>query len=189
MRKLVAALAAGVAIAFPTSAAAEVVATVPAEENASPAFVENYNRAWERSPETCREREHAVWKQGDPKSQVKEGADHMRRCRAQFMEARAAAQAAAAAAAQQLVSAPAPTAAPTSSAGGCPASMAPESGSAGYSAYNPSSGATGCYQIIPSTAEAHDCDLSTPAGQDECAARICATSGNGAWAASGAAPC
>jgi hypothetical protein len=75
------------------------------------------------------------------------------------------------------------------STGGCPASMAPESGSAGYSAYNPSSGATGCYQIIPSTAAAHGCDLSTPAGQDACAAEICATQGSGAWAASGASPC
>jgi hypothetical protein len=86
--------------------------------------------------------------------------------------------------------APAPvaeTVAPSS--GGCPASMAPESGSAGYSAYNPASGATGCYQVIPSTAAAHNCDLSTPAGQDACAAAICATQGNAAWSASGATPC
>jgi hypothetical protein len=71
----------------------------------------------------------------------------------------------------------------------CPASMFAESGTAGYDAYNPSSGATGCYQILPSTAAAHDCDLSTPVGQDACAAAICSTQGSAAWAASGASPC
>ena len=91
---------------------------------------------------------------------------------------------------EPVAEAPAPAApAPVASSGGCPASMAPESGSAGYSAYNASSGATGCYQIIPSTAAAYGCDLSTPAGQDTCAARICEGQGNAAWASSGAAPC
>lgn len=87
----------------------------------------------------------------------------------------------------------APTPAPVSVApapvGGCPASMAAESGSAGYGAYNASSGATGCYQILPSTAAAHGCDLSTPGGQDQCAQSICATEGPGAWSSSGANPC
>jgi hypothetical protein len=62
-----------------------------------------------------------------------------------------------------------------------------ESGpSESYTATNPSSGAYGRYQIIPSTAANHDCDLSTPAGQDACAATIMATEGPGAWASSGA---
>lgn len=88
--------------------------------------------------------------------------------------------------------APAPTPtvapAPVATSSGC-VGMEAESGTAGYSAYNPSSGATGCYQIIPSTAASLGCDLSTPAGQDACKNEICATSGNGAWASSGATPC
>jgi hypothetical protein len=50
-----------------------------------------------------------------------------------------------------------------------------------YGAYNPSSGATGAYQIIPSTAAAYGCDLSYPAGQDACASEIYAAEGAGAW--------
>ena len=50
-----------------------------------------------------------------------------------------------------------------------------------YSAYNPSSGAYGAYQIIPSTAAAFGCDLSSPAGQDQCAGRIWRGQGRGAW--------
>lgn len=50
-----------------------------------------------------------------------------------------------------------------------------------YNAVNPSSGAYGAYQIMPGTAAAHGCDLSTPAGQDSCAAEIWATQGRGAW--------
>lgn len=84
--------------------------------------------------------------------------------------------------------APTTSAPTTTTSTGC-TGMEAESGTAGYDAYNPSSGATGCYQIIPSTAEAHNCDLSTPAGQDACAATICATEGSGAWAASGVSPC
>lgn len=41
-----------------------------------------------------------------------------------------------------------------------------------YGAVNPSSGATGKYQILPSTAQAYGCDLATPAGQDACAVEI-----------------
>lgn len=50
-----------------------------------------------------------------------------------------------------------------------------------YTARNPSSGAYGAYQIIPSTARAFNCDLSTPGGQDACAAKIWAGQGRGAW--------
>jgi len=50
-----------------------------------------------------------------------------------------------------------------------------------YGAVNPSSGAYGAYQIMPSTAAAYGCDLSTPRGQDACAARIWARQGPGAW--------
>jgi len=41
-----------------------------------------------------------------------------------------------------------------------------------YNAYNPSSGARGAYQILPSTSAAYGCNMATPAGQDDCAARI-----------------
>ena len=51
-----------------------------------------------------------------------------------------------------------------------------------YGAVNPSSGARGKFQILPSTAAAHGCDLSTPAGQDACAVKIWAGgAGRGQW--------
>lgn len=79
--------------------------------------------------------------------------------------------------------------APVSSAGaaGVPA-CASESGtnySTGPSNTNPSSGATGRYQILPSTAAAYGCDLSTAAGQDACAQTIYAHQGAGAWVGCG----
>ena len=49
-----------------------------------------------------------------------------------------------------------------------------------YSAQNPS-GAYGAYQIMPETAAAYGCDLSTPAGQDACAAEIYSDVGTSAW--------
>lgn len=68
-----------------------------------------------------------------------------------------------------------------SGGGGLPeCTYGPESGG-DYSAYNPSSGATGKYQIIPSTAAAYGCDLSTEGGQDACAAEIYADVGGSAW--------
>jgi hypothetical protein len=93
----------------------------------------------------------------------------------------------------QPVSEPiAPTPAPTSTvapstAGGCPSYMAAEASSP--TATNPTSGAYGCFQVLPSTSKALGCDLSTMAGQFACKDEICATSGNGAWSASGATPC
>lgn len=84
--------------------------------------------------------------------------------------------------------APTSTVAPSTAGSGC-VGMEAESGSAGYSAYNPSSGATGCYQILPSTAANYGCSLSTPGGQDACMESICADVGNSAWTASGATPC
>lgn len=52
-----------------------------------------------------------------------------------------------------------------------------------YGAVNPSSGAYGAYQILPSTSAAYGCDMATPAGQDDCAARIWAGgAGRGQWA-------
>jgi Transglycosylase-like domain len=97
---------------------------------------------------------------------------------------------------RMLAPAPAPTTSSTavssssgSSAGaaGVPA-CASESGtnySTGSSNTNPSSGATGRYQILPSTAAAYGCDLSTPAGQDACAQTIYAHQGAGAWVGCG----
>lgn len=49
-----------------------------------------------------------------------------------------------------------------------------------YYARNPS-GAYGAYQIMPGTARAYGCDLSSPAGQDACAARIYAREGASPW--------
>ena len=80
----------------------------------------------------------------------------------------------------------------SSAAGGGGASGVPacasESGtnySTGSANTNPSSGATGRYQIIPSTAAAYGCDLSTPGGQDACAGRIYRGQGAGAWVGCG----
>ena len=57
----------------------------------------------------------------------------------------------------------------------------PESGGS-YTAYNPSSGAYGKYQIIPSTWAAHCSGLDRgPGGQEQCAARVYAAQGSGAW--------
>lgn len=50
-----------------------------------------------------------------------------------------------------------------------------------YHAINPSSGAYGAYQILPSTSAGLGCNMATPAGQDECARRVWATQGRGAW--------
>jgi Transglycosylase-like domain len=72
-------------------------------------------------------------------------------------------------------------------AAGVPA-CASESGddySTGPDNTNPSSGATGRYQILPSTAAGYGCDLSTPAGQDACAQVIYANQGAGAWVGCG----
>lgn len=62
-----------------------------------------------------------------------------------------------------------------------PASIVSCESGGSYTAVNQSSGAYGAYQILPSTAAAHGCDLSTAGGQDQCAAKIWATEGRGAW--------
>ncbi len=67
-------------------------------------------------------------------------------------------------------------------------SCASESGSnysTGASNTNASSGATGRYQILPSTAAAYGCSLSTAAGQDACAQTIYEHQGAGAWVGCG----
>lgn len=72
-------------------------------------------------------------------------------------------------------------------ASGVPA-CASESGtnySTGPDNTNPSSGATGRYQILPSTAQAYGCDLSTAAGQDACAQVIYEHQGASAWVGCG----
>lgn len=80
---------------------------------------------------------------------------------------------------------PAPAPAPVSS-GGCPSYMAGEASSP--TAVNPSSGASGCYQVLPSTAAAMGSACSD-VNSSSCVAAICATSGNAAWASSGSTPC
>jgi len=97
------------------------------------------------------------------------------------------------------VSTPAPASAPASTAPAPTASVVSGSGATGsggysipssivmcesggdYNAVNPSSGAYGAYQILPSTSAGLGCDMSTPAGQDRCAAKVWATQGRGAW--------
>ncbi len=72
-------------------------------------------------------------------------------------------------------------------AGGVPA-CASESGSnysTGAANTNASSGATGRYQITPSTAAAYGCSLATAAGQDACAQVIYSRQGAGAWVGCG----
>lgn len=49
-----------------------------------------------------------------------------------------------------------------------------------YNAQNPS-GAYGAYQIMPGTSAAYGCDMSSPAGQDACAAKIYAAEGASPW--------
>jgi hypothetical protein len=48
-------------------------------------------------------------------------------------------------------------------------------------ATNSSSSAYGIHQIIPSTAQAYDCDLTTVGGQESCAQAIYADVGTSAW--------
>ena len=75
----------------------------------------------------------------------------------------------------------------TAGAAGVPA-CASESGddySTGSENTNASSGATGRYQILPSTAAGYGCDLTTPAGQDACAQTIYEHQGAGAWVGCG----
>jgi hypothetical protein len=70
---------------------------------------------------------------------------------------------------------------------GVPA-CASESGtnySTGVSNTDTSSGATGRYQILPSTAAAYGCSLATAAGQDACAQTIYQHQGAGAWVGCG----
>lgn len=77
---------------------------------------------------------------------------------------------------------PVATSVPTASAGYSVPSyiVACESGG-DYGAVNPSSGAYGAYQILPSTSAAYGCDMSSPAGQDACAGEIYADVGSSAW--------
>jgi Transglycosylase-like domain len=80
-----------------------------------------------------------------------------------------------------------PTSTGSAGAGGVPA-CASESGtnySTGPDNTNSSSGATGRYQILPSTAAAYGCSLATAAGQDACAQVIYEHQGAGAWVGCG----
>jgi hypothetical protein len=76
----------------------------------------------------------------------------------------------------------APATEPTYSSGGyaIPSYIVECESGGDYTAQNPS-GAYGAYQIMPGTADAYGCDLSTPAGQDACAAEIYATEGSSPW--------
>ncbi len=91
---------------------------------------------------------------------------------------------------QRMIAPAASVASPTgdvAGAAGVPA-CASESGtnySTGADNTNPSSGATGRYQILPSTAQAYGCDLSTAAGQDACAQVIYEHQGASAWVGCG----
>ena len=85
-----------------------------------------------------------------------------------------------------------PAASTALAAGGAGASGVPacasESGSnysTGASNTNASSGATGRYQILPSTAAAYGCSLATAAGQDACAQTIYEHQGASAWVGCG----
>ena len=93
---------------------------------------------------------------------------------------------------RMLTPAPSTTAAsPTAGTGNGTATVpacASESGSdysTGSENTNGSSGATGRYQITPSTAASYGCNLGTPAGQDACAQTIYQHQGAGAWVGCG----
>src|ERR1700759_4695534 len=95
----------------------------------------------------------------------------------------------------ERMSTPAPSstaASPAASTGtGTLPACASESGtnySTGSDNTNASSGATGRYQITPSTAANYGCSLATPAGQDACAQTIYARQGAGAWTGCGGEP-
>jgi len=94
----------------------------------------------------------------------------------------AAEQAAAETAASESVGADTPTTTTDTSSGGysIPEYIVQCESGGDYSASNPS-GAYGAYQIMPGTAEAYGCDLSTAAGQDACAAEIYSDVGSSAW--------
>lgn len=74
----------------------------------------------------------------------------------------------------------------TTSSGGCPSYMSGEASSP--TAVNPSSGASGCYQVTPGTAAAEGAACSD-VNATSCVAAICADQGNYAWSSSGARPC
>jgi hypothetical protein len=79
-------------------------------------------------------------------------------------------------------------ASPAGAGGGTLPACASESGtnySTGSENTNASSGATGRYQITPSTAANYGCSLTTAAGQDACAQTIYAHQGAGAWTGCG----
>jgi hypothetical protein len=92
------------------------------------------------------------------------------------------------AAAAQGPGSPTPTSgAGSGGSGGVPA-CASESGSnysTGSANTNGSSGATGRYQITPSTAASYGCNLATAAGQDACAQAIYQRQGASAWVGCG----
>jgi hypothetical protein len=84
-----------------------------------------------------------------------------------------------------VASAPAPTTvAPAAGAYSIPSGIVQCESGGDYSAVGP--GTTdapyGAYQIKPSTASSYGCDLSTPEGQDACAAEIWAAEGSSPWA-------
>jgi len=84
-------------------------------------------------------------------------------------------------------SSPAGSSAPGTGTGTMPA-CASESGtnySTGSDNTNASSGATGRYQITPSTAANYGCNLGTSAGQDACAQTIYEHQGASAWVGCG----
>jgi hypothetical protein len=82
------------------------------------------------------------------------------------------------------VAAPTPTTtiiAPTTDGYSIPSYIVSCESGGDYGAVNPSSGAYGAYQILPSTSAAYGCDMSSPAGQDACAAEIYAAEGSSPW--------
>lgn len=104
----------------------------------------------------------------------------------------------------QRMVAPAPTGDPAASGMPAPATVSPPAGtgtgtgtlpacasesgtnySTGSQNTNPSSGATGRYQITPSTAANYGCSLATQGGQDACAQTIYEHQGASAWVACG----
>ena len=165
-------------LVVPTSAAlAAVLPTAAGAKPPTPAHAHAYERAY-------RHVAHVLGRRAPGRNIIKDGvARHESATDAQTLASLAVLE-------RMVTPAPAGTrvlpAAGTSTAS-LPA-CASESGtdySTGSDNTNASSGATGRYQITPSTAANYGCNLGTSAGQDACAQTIYEHQGAGAWVGCG----
>jgi hypothetical protein len=161
----------------PASAALAAVLPGVAEANQpTPAHARAYERAY-------RQVVHVLGRRAPGRNIIKDGIGAHRRA--------TDAQTLASLSVLERMIEPSPSTTPARSAGtqtGTLPACASESGtdySTGAGNTNASSGATGRYQITPSTAANYGCDLGSPAGQDACAQTIYEHQGASAWVGCG----